>query len=145
MISPSQRPLPDNTQHSQHTNIQALGGIRTHNLSRRAAVDLRLRPRYHWDRLFCITKTCKLHLGNTIGSDPLYSARQTQQLRLHYPSSFRHSFNRTMCCDMLENHGCSVYHVNALMLHCLHDMCLSKPFKDGKSSVLFKIQNRTSQ
>jgi len=26
------------------------GGIRTHNPSRRAAVDLRLRPRSHWDR-----------------------------------------------------------------------------------------------
>jgi hypothetical protein len=26
------------------------GGIRTHDLSRRAAVDLRLRPRGHWDR-----------------------------------------------------------------------------------------------
>jgi len=50
MISPSQRPLPDNTQHSLHTNIQALGGIRTHDRSRRAAVDLRLRPRGHWDR-----------------------------------------------------------------------------------------------
>ena len=50
MISPSQRPLPDNTKHSQHTNIQALGGIRTHDRSRRAAVDLRLRPRGHWDR-----------------------------------------------------------------------------------------------
>jgi len=51
MISPSQRPLPDNTQHSQHTNIQALGGIRTHDRSRRAAVDLHLRPRGHWDWL----------------------------------------------------------------------------------------------
>ena len=49
-ISPSQRPLPDNTQHSQQTNIHAPGGIRTHNRSRRAAVDLRLRPRGHWDR-----------------------------------------------------------------------------------------------
>jgi hypothetical protein len=28
MINPSQRPLPDNTQHSQQTNIHALGGIR---------------------------------------------------------------------------------------------------------------------
>jgi len=27
-----------------------LGGIRTHNLSRRTAVDLRLRLRGHWDR-----------------------------------------------------------------------------------------------
>ena len=52
MISPSQRPLPDNTQHSQQTNIHAPGGIRTHDRSRRAAVDLRLRPRGHWDRHF---------------------------------------------------------------------------------------------
>ena len=34
------------------TNIHAPGGIRTQNLSRRAAADLRLRPRGHWDRLF---------------------------------------------------------------------------------------------
>ena len=50
VISSSQRPLSDNTQHSQQTNIHAPGGIRTHNLSRRAAADLRLRPRGHWDR-----------------------------------------------------------------------------------------------
>ena len=50
VISPSQRPLPDNTQHSQQTNIHAPGGIRTHNLSRLAAADLRLRRRGHWDR-----------------------------------------------------------------------------------------------
>ena len=37
MISSSQRPLPDNTRHSQQTNIHAPGGIRTHDLSRRAA------------------------------------------------------------------------------------------------------------
>ena len=51
MISPSQRPLPDNKQHSQQTNIPVPGGIRTHNRSRRAAEDLRLRPRGHWNRL----------------------------------------------------------------------------------------------
>ena len=50
MISSSQRPLHDNTQHSQQTNIHVPGGIRTHNLSRRAAAHLRLRPRGHWDR-----------------------------------------------------------------------------------------------
>ena len=50
VISSSQRPLPDNTQHSQQTNIHDLGGIQTHDLSRRAAADLRLRPRGHWDR-----------------------------------------------------------------------------------------------
>ena len=50
VISSSQRPLPDNTQHSQQTDIHAPGGIRIHNLSSRAAADLRLRPRGPWDR-----------------------------------------------------------------------------------------------
>jgi hypothetical protein len=36
--------------HNRQTSIHALGGIRTHNLSRRATADLRLRPRGHWDR-----------------------------------------------------------------------------------------------
>jgi len=31
------RPLPDNTQHAQQKNFHASGGIRNHNLSRRAA------------------------------------------------------------------------------------------------------------
>jgi hypothetical protein len=51
VISSSQKPLPDNTQHSQQTDIHALSGIRTHNPSRRAAADLRLRPHGHWDQL----------------------------------------------------------------------------------------------
>ena len=50
VISSSQRPLPDNTQCSQQMNIHAPGGIRTHDLSRRATADLRLRPRGQWDR-----------------------------------------------------------------------------------------------
>ena len=50
MISPSQRPLPDNKQHSQQTNIHVPDGIRTHNLSKRAAKDLRLRP----EKSFCL-------------------------------------------------------------------------------------------
>jgi len=36
-MSSSQRPLPHNKQHSQPTNIHVPGGIRTRNLSRRAA------------------------------------------------------------------------------------------------------------
>jgi hypothetical protein len=38
-------------QHTQQINIPAPDGIRTRDCSRRAAVDLRLRPRGHWDRL----------------------------------------------------------------------------------------------
>jgi hypothetical protein len=30
------------------------GGIRTHYISRRVAVDLRIRPRGHWDRHICV-------------------------------------------------------------------------------------------
>jgi len=33
--------------HRQQTNVHAPVGIRTHNLNRRAAADLRLRPRGH--------------------------------------------------------------------------------------------------
>ena len=49
VISPTQKHLPDNTQHSQQTDIHATGGIRTHNPSKRAAAEPRLRPRGHWD------------------------------------------------------------------------------------------------
>jgi hypothetical protein len=50
VISRTQRPLPDNTQQSQETDIRAPGGIRTHIPSKRAAADRRLRPRGHLDR-----------------------------------------------------------------------------------------------
>ena len=49
VISSSQRPLPDSTQHSQQT-FTPPSVIRTHNLSRRAAAEPRLRPRGHWDQ-----------------------------------------------------------------------------------------------
>jgi hypothetical protein len=49
VIRSSQRPLPNNTQHSQQTFMPP-GGFRTHSLSRRAAANLRLRPRGQWDR-----------------------------------------------------------------------------------------------
>jgi len=43
VISPSQRPLPDNTRHSQETNIHAPGVIRTCNPSKQAVADPFLR------------------------------------------------------------------------------------------------------
>jgi len=50
VIGPSQGSLPDNTQHSQETDGRDPRGIRTHNPSKRAAADPRLRPHGHWDR-----------------------------------------------------------------------------------------------
>jgi hypothetical protein len=49
MIGPSQRPLADNTQHSQETNVHNPSVIRTRNPNKLAAVDQRLRPHGHWD------------------------------------------------------------------------------------------------
>ena len=52
VIGTSQRPLPDNTQHSQKTGILAPGGIRTCNPRKAAAADPRLRLRGYLDRRF---------------------------------------------------------------------------------------------
>jgi hypothetical protein len=42
---------PDNTKHLQDTDSHTPGGIRTHDLSRLAAADLRLIPRGQWEQL----------------------------------------------------------------------------------------------
>jgi hypothetical protein len=49
--------LPDNTQHSQQTDIHAPGGIRTHNPSKRMATDPRIIPRGYCDRLYVVVCT----------------------------------------------------------------------------------------
>jgi hypothetical protein len=50
MISLSQRPLPDNTQQSQETDIHNTFGIRTRNPSKRSVADPHLRSLGHSDR-----------------------------------------------------------------------------------------------
>jgi hypothetical protein len=54
-ISPLYRPLPDNnTQHWQGTDICVPSGIQTtHNPSKWAAAEPRLRPSGHWDQHWC--------------------------------------------------------------------------------------------
>jgi hypothetical protein len=47
LLGPTQRPLPDNTQHSQETDIHALGGIRTHNFNKRVVIEPCLRNMGH--------------------------------------------------------------------------------------------------
>ena len=65
------------TTHNTHNRQTSMppGGIRTHNLSRRAAEDLRLRPRGHWDRrlIICIYKL-EGSFGLRQGSDVLFYA-----------------------------------------------------------------------
>jgi len=45
-----QSPVPDNAWHTQETDINASGGIRTHNPNMGAAADRALRQCGHWDR-----------------------------------------------------------------------------------------------
>jgi hypothetical protein len=72
-------------QHTQQTNIHAPGGIRTHDRSRRAAVDLRLRPRGHCDRqiILCGSHYCLLVLS--------------------FSSSFSFSLKKTFVCYQIWN------------------------------------------
>jgi hypothetical protein len=51
VISPKQRPLPDNSQHPKDRDFRAPGGIETHNPSKRVIADPLLRLRGHWDLL----------------------------------------------------------------------------------------------
>jgi len=55
------------TTHNTHNRQTSMppGGIRTHDLSRRAAADLRLWPRGHWDRHRPQLQHCKSSLGAT--------------------------------------------------------------------------------
>jgi len=50
MISPMQGPLPDNTQHSQETDIHSPSKVRIHNPNKRVTADPHVRPHGHWDR-----------------------------------------------------------------------------------------------
>jgi hypothetical protein len=72
-IGPSQRPLPDNTQHSQETDIHVPGGIRTLNPSKRAAADPHLRQRGHWDRPFWHMIDSKYSSGLSFAAPLWYS------------------------------------------------------------------------
>jgi hypothetical protein len=52
VTSPKERHVPDNTQHSQQTDVHAIGGIRTRNHSKQAAADPRLNRRGHFLKLY---------------------------------------------------------------------------------------------
>ena len=51
VIGPTQRSLPDTTQHSREKDIYAPGGIRIRYPSKPSAADPHLKPRGHWARL----------------------------------------------------------------------------------------------
>ena len=65
------------------TNIHAPGGIRTHNISRRAATDLRLRPRGHWDRLNEVLVVVNTHKDENKTVVLRKAKRWTSGVRIH--------------------------------------------------------------
>jgi hypothetical protein len=50
VISPKQRPLPDNTHYSEEADIRAPCGIRTRDPRKRGASDPNLRPHDYWNQ-----------------------------------------------------------------------------------------------
>ena len=59
------------TKESQETNIHVPGGIQTHNPSKRAAADPRLRLRGHWDRRISSFNIVKIKRRCTVASSLL--------------------------------------------------------------------------
>ena len=93
MISSSQRPLLDSTQHKTH--IHAIGGIRTHNLCRRATADLRLMARGRWDRKVLsvsITIAYGYFKGGFFNLRPTTSSRCQITCYVQYHCSFTYQF-----------------------------------------------------
>ena len=80
------RPLPANTQHSQQTNIHALGGIRTHNPSKREATDLRVRPRGLWDSLL---NSSSIHSAVRLTTGPKPLPKPALHIVRYRASSFK--------------------------------------------------------
>jgi hypothetical protein len=121
VISPSQRPLRDNTQHSQEKNSHVSGRIRTRNPSKRSAECPRVRPRGHWDRLWLrsahITERCSSSAGVTyidcklpvfrdvtrvyLPTRYFFFARTKGQFIKNYSSHFRASLcsRETICSE----------------------------------------------
>jgi len=63
LLSPTQRPLLENTQHSGETDIHDLGGIRTSNPSKRTVADPRLGTRLLRLARMILRKHCNWGLG----------------------------------------------------------------------------------
>jgi hypothetical protein len=70
------------TSHNNHnTNIHAPGGIRTHDLSWRAAADLRLRPRGHWTGFCLYVVQLNVYLASNVLGDECKSSCLVLQLQ----------------------------------------------------------------
>jgi hypothetical protein len=107
VISQLQRPLPNNTQHSQQTDIHVPGGIPTQYLSSRAAVYLRLRPHGHWDRQGLIFLTRNSYYLNFYDVTLYTSYYFIVYSSLNDYSSISHHMGDTGCLNVNFKSVCS--------------------------------------
>jgi hypothetical protein len=132
VISPTQSPVPDDTQHSRQTHIRSPRGIRTCNPSKRVAADPRLRPRGHWHRqilhiyptqiyeaqnnntLF-IARQCYYHKATEAPDRPmaLDSRRTFGRSDRENTSQFLHL--KVVTCWSLQIRGCSFFNAGSYL------------------------------
>ena len=118
MISPTQRPLPDNTQHLQETNIHGPGGIRTHNPRKRAAADPRLRQRGHWDWPIKVTKNTKSLRAVVEYLDPSVTQGLICTIRYQLPTQHKQPQD-SLTCLLTPEHYSSLQQTPSI-LSCLY-------------------------
>jgi hypothetical protein len=99
VISPTQRPLPDNTQHSQEIGTLPKGGIRTRNPRNWAATDPLLRRRGYWVHNEVTAMCCGICIADT-----------------NVPE-----IKRRNCCTCLQNYTASVMRNSNFSIHCLYN------------------------
>ena len=71
------------TQNPQQTNVQSPGGIRTHNLSRRADADLRPTPRGHWHRHITLLRNSRATCFGLKYKEKDYQSKLGYQVRVN--------------------------------------------------------------
>jgi hypothetical protein len=111
VISPSQKPLPDNTQLSKDTDIHALGGFRTRNPSKRTAVDQRPRPHGHWDRLVGLYSTVLLAIYTLPVKIVLSLTSSDSRRSYRTKASHGDVLNEPSRCHCLKRLSCQAYHL----------------------------------
>jgi len=114
VISPPQRPLPNNKRQLQETNIHDSGGIRTRNPRKRVAANPRLTLRGQWDRRSLAT--CM----SLILTSPYHLRKKN--LLLLYPSQYKmlkHEWQfqkRFIGQNLFHINGFQSHQINALKL-----------------------------
>jgi len=136
------RHLPENTQHSQQINIHAPGGIRTHDLSRRAAADLRLRPRGHCDRLSKRILSLKSHLY--FPQTEYYSSILGSRRIYIYIYIYIFTYAYTRCITSMRHVAVGAWYVTLSVQKLLHAILWLLEFWSGVRYVQFNSVMMTS-